>query len=57
MSTQNVFCAILLDMTLDDEIAAACDALVPPGSSVANFHNTAGWMKSKINWLSPRSNR
>ncbi len=47
----------VLDMTLDDEIAAACDALVPPGSSVANFHNTTGWMKSKINWLSPRSNR
>ncbi len=32
-------------MTLDDETRAACDALVPPGSAVADFHNTSGWMK------------
>ncbi len=38
----------VLEMKLDDEIRAACDALVPPGSTVANFHNTAGWMKAKI---------
>jgi len=35
-------------MTLDDETRAACDELVPPGSAVANFHNTAPWMKAKI---------
>jgi aryl-alcohol dehydrogenase-like predicted oxidoreductase len=33
-------------MTLSDELREACDALVPPGSTVANFHNTAGWLKT-----------
>ncbi|MDH3692835.1 MAG: aldo/keto reductase [Gammaproteobacteria bacterium] len=28
----------------------ACDALVPPSSVVANFHNTADWMKMQVNW-------
>ena len=36
------------EMTLDDSTRAACDELVPPGSVVANFHNTAGWMKMQI---------
>jgi len=36
------------DMTLDDSLRAACDELVPPGSSVANFHNTSEWMIGKI---------
>ena len=36
------------DMQLDDAVREACDALVPPGSAVANFHNTAAWMKMKI---------
>jgi aryl-alcohol dehydrogenase-like predicted oxidoreductase len=35
----------VLEMTLDDEARAACDALVPPGSAVANFHNSADWMR------------
>jgi aryl-alcohol dehydrogenase-like predicted oxidoreductase len=35
-------------MTLSDELRAACDALVPPGSAVVNFHNTAAWMKMQI---------
>ncbi len=35
-------------MTLDDETRAACDELVPPGSAVADFHNTSGWMKTAI---------
>ncbi|MCW5853530.1 MAG: aldo/keto reductase [Anaerolineae bacterium] len=35
----------ILDMRLSDDLRAACDALVPPGSAVVNFHNTAGWMK------------
>jgi hypothetical protein len=35
-------------MRLGDEVRAACDELVPPGSVVANFHNTAPWMKMQI---------
>ena len=38
------------DMTLDDDTRVACDALVPPGSVVANFHNTADWMKMQVDW-------
>jgi aryl-alcohol dehydrogenase-like predicted oxidoreductase len=38
----------VLDMTLPEEIRAACDALVPPGSAVANFHNSAPWMKMQL---------
>jgi aryl-alcohol dehydrogenase-like predicted oxidoreductase len=38
----------VLGMTLSDELREACDNLVPPGSNVANFHNTAGWMKAQI---------
>ena len=38
----------VLDMTLSDELREACDNLVPPGSAVANFHNTAGWYKGQI---------
>ena len=33
------------EMNLDDEIRNLCDRLVPPGSFVANFYNTSGWMK------------
>jgi aryl-alcohol dehydrogenase-like predicted oxidoreductase len=36
------------DLTLDDETRAACDELVPPGSVVSDFHNTAPWMKMKV---------
>jgi aryl-alcohol dehydrogenase-like predicted oxidoreductase len=39
----------VLEMTLTDEQRAACDALVPPGSVVANFHNSAPWMKTRVN--------
>lgn len=38
----------VLEMTLSDELREACDNLVPPGSNVANFHNTAGWMKAQV---------
>jgi aryl-alcohol dehydrogenase-like predicted oxidoreductase len=38
----------VMEMTLSDELREACDNLVPPGSAVANFHNTAGWMKGQI---------
>lgn len=36
----------LLEMSLPAGVRAACDALVPPGSAVVNFHNTAPWMKA-----------
>jgi 1-deoxyxylulose-5-phosphate synthase len=38
----------VMERQLSDEIQASCDQLVPPGSAVANFHNTAPWMKMKI---------
>jgi hypothetical protein len=38
----------VLEMALSAEEAAACDALNPPGGVVANFHNTAGWMKTPV---------
>ena len=38
----------VMDMTLDDVTREACDKLVPPGTHVANFLNTSGWMKSSI---------
>jgi len=31
------------EMTLPNDVRAACDELVPPGTAVANFHNSAGW--------------
>lgn len=36
------------DMRLTDEMRAACDELVSPGSVVASFFNTAAWMKWKF---------
>ena len=38
----------VLEMTLSDELAAACDRLVPPGSAVASFYNSAAWMKQRL---------
>ena len=38
----------VLDMSLAPEIAAACDVICPPGSAVANFHNSAAWMKMQL---------
>jgi aryl-alcohol dehydrogenase-like predicted oxidoreductase len=38
----------VMDMELDEETRVACDKLVPPGSAVANFHNSAPWMKMQI---------
>jgi aryl-alcohol dehydrogenase-like predicted oxidoreductase len=39
----------VMEMSLSDELRAACDALVSPGTAVVDFHNTAPWMKMKIN--------
>ena len=38
----------VMEMNLDDALREACDALVPPGTHVANFLNTSGWMKTSI---------
>lgn len=38
----------VLEMSLDETVREACDALVPPGSAAANFHNSAPWMKMKL---------
>lgn len=38
----------VLEMKLEPEIVQACNALVPPGSAAADFHNSAGWMKMKL---------
>lgn len=35
----------VFDLDLQSDIRAACDELVPPGSVVANFFNSAPWMK------------
>lgn len=38
----------VLEMALAGDLRTACNELVPPGSAVANFHNTAPWMKMRI---------
>ena len=38
----------VMEMTLSDDLRGACDELVPPGNAVADFHNTADWMKTTI---------
>jgi aryl-alcohol dehydrogenase-like predicted oxidoreductase len=38
----------VLELQLSEEERIACDAVNPPGSVVANFHNTASWMKQKV---------
>ncbi len=38
----------VLSMSIDDTIRAECDRVCPPGSAVANFHNSAPWMKMQI---------
>ena len=35
------------ELQLPDELRAACDELVPPGSFVASFFNSAAWMAWK----------
>lgn len=38
----------ILEMDLEDELAQKLDELVPPGSAVADFYNTSGWMKMRL---------
>jgi aryl-alcohol dehydrogenase-like predicted oxidoreductase len=39
----------VLEMSLTPEMAAACDAICPPGSAIADFHNSAPWMRMQLN--------
>jgi aryl-alcohol dehydrogenase-like predicted oxidoreductase len=38
----------VLEMSLDSQLSTALDEIVPPGSAVADFHNTSGWMKMTV---------
>jgi len=38
----------LMSMRFPEELKKACDEIVPPGSAVANFLNSAPWMKGKL---------
>ena len=38
----------VMEMTISPEIATAVDSICGPGSAVANFHNSAPWMKMRI---------
>ena len=38
----------LMEKELSQELKEACDNLVPPGCAVADFLNSAPWMKGKI---------
>jgi len=38
----------VMEMGLDDAVREKCDALVPPGTAVASFHNSAPWMKARL---------
>jgi aryl-alcohol dehydrogenase-like predicted oxidoreductase len=38
----------VMDIIISADVLAACDEICAPGSAVANFHNTAPWMKMQI---------
>jgi 1-deoxyxylulose-5-phosphate synthase len=38
----------VLESEISAEERAACDEINPPGRVIADFHNTAGWMKTRI---------
>jgi 1-deoxyxylulose-5-phosphate synthase len=40
----------VLEMNLPNEIRVACEELVPAGSAVANFLNSSGWSKQRLEW-------
>jgi aryl-alcohol dehydrogenase-like predicted oxidoreductase len=43
----------VLEMSLESEIANALDQIVPPGTALADFHNTSGWMKMRVGATEP----
>ena len=38
----------VMEMEISPEIVAAVDTICAPGSAVANFHNSAPWMKMRV---------
>jgi aryl-alcohol dehydrogenase-like predicted oxidoreductase len=38
----------VMERSLSPEAAAALDDIVPPGTAVADFHNTSGWMRMRL---------
>jgi aryl-alcohol dehydrogenase-like predicted oxidoreductase len=38
----------VLEMVLDPSVPERLDQIVPPGSAVADFHNSHGWVKMKL---------
>ena len=38
----------IFEKTIDDTVFEMCDKIVPPGTAIADFHNTAPWMKMKV---------
>jgi len=38
----------VMDMTIAPEITSGIDTICSPGSAVANFHNSAPWMKMRV---------
>ena len=38
----------VMEMELESRLQAACDELVAPGTHVANFFNTSGWMRTSV---------
>ncbi len=38
----------VLDLALDDDARAECDALVHPGNAVSDFYSTAFWMRAEV---------
>ena len=36
------------ERSADDDLRAALDALNPPGTAIANFHNTSGWLRTRL---------
>jgi aryl-alcohol dehydrogenase-like predicted oxidoreductase len=38
----------VLELSLDDDARAACDALVHPGNAVSDFYSTAFWMRAEV---------
>ena len=40
----------VMEMELSQTVREACDDLVAPGSAAVNFHNSAPWMKMRLEW-------
>ncbi len=38
------------ELEVSAELAAACDEINPPGTAVADFHNSAPWMQMRVPW-------